>query len=197
MGGHDVVARLADNALTLLDDETSAAESAGVAAERARLLLLRGGPGDAEQARSQLQARAAELARFSAHPLELASCLTDLARAGLATHRSAEARIDAQRAVDLLTDRPPSRTSAEALAVLAEAYATDGEREKAITALSAAADQLTLVAPPRQAAQAWYGVAEALRAAGAGDDSQAAAYRHALDAAGVHGTLAHLPRRGP
>jgi tetratricopeptide (TPR) repeat protein len=147
-------------------------------------LLLRARPDQAERARELLAGVRGEINTSSAGEIDVAWCLTELARAQTALGRPAEAVTLAEEALDLLGD-VPRRATAWALTVLGEACTRLGRREQAIEALTQAATHLEQMESSREAAQTWFDLAELLSETGAPEPSRLEAYRRALTCAGV------------
>ncbi|WP_262403081.1 soluble NSF attachment family protein [Actinomadura sp. CNU-125] len=102
----------------------------------------------------------------------------------MALGRPAEAVRLAEDALDLLGDAP-RRAAAGALTDLGEACLRLGRRERATEALTRAATCLEEMEASREAAQAWFDLAEVLAETGPADEPRMAAYRRALTCAGV------------
>ncbi|GLZ04187.1 hypothetical protein Acsp03_16530 [Actinomadura sp. NBRC 104412] len=147
-------------------------------------LLLRARPGEAARAREILAQVRGEINASSAGEIDVARCLTELARAETALDRPAEAVTLAEQALDLLGDAP-RRVTARALTVLGEACARQGRRERAIEVLTRAATHLEQMESSREAAQTWFDLAELLAETGAPEGPRLDAYRRALTCAGV------------
>ncbi|GAA3983711.1 hypothetical protein GCM10023085_77340 [Actinomadura viridis] len=147
-------------------------------------LLLRARPGEAGRARDLLTRVRGEINASSAGEIDVAWCLTELARAETALGRPEEAVTLAEQALDLLGDAP-RRATAWALTVLGEACARLGHRERAIEILARAATHLEQMESSREAAQTWFDLAELLAETGAPDEPRLDAYRRALTCAGV------------
>ncbi|MFI0349889.1 tetratricopeptide repeat protein [Actinomadura sp. 9N407] len=183
---------LAERALLLADDGAALADGGLNQDPRnlARLrivyagLLLRARPADAGRARDLLTRVRGEINASSAGEIDVAWCLTELARAETALGRPAEALALAEQALDLLGDEP-RRTTAWALTVLGEACVRLGHRDRAIEVLTRAATHLEDMESCREAAQAWFDLAELLAETGAPERPKLDAYRRALTCAGV------------
>ncbi|MFF5257313.1 tetratricopeptide repeat protein [Actinomadura viridis] len=147
-------------------------------------LLLRARPGEAGRARDLLTRVRGEINASSAGEIDVAWCLTELARAETALGRPEEAVALAEQALELLGDAP-RRATAWALTVLGEACARLGHRERAIEILARAATHLEQMESSREAAQTWFDLAELLAETGAPEEPRLDAYRRALTCAGV------------
>jgi tetratricopeptide (TPR) repeat protein len=182
-GDYDTGVRLAERALAVLseDDEFRAIGWLRVAYAS---LLLRARPESADQARTLLLAHEREMAVTAPNDGDLAECVIELARAEIVLGRPQEAVTQAQRAIEILGP-VPGRASAQALAVLGEALVRLGRHEEAITALTRGAEYLESAGLPREAAQAWFDVAELLRHTGSSERQQAHTYRRALTTIGL------------
>ncbi len=106
-----------------------------------------------------------EITASSSGEIDVAWCLTELARAETALGRPAEAVTLAEEALDLLGDAP-RRATAGALTVLGEASVRLGRRDRAVEVLTRAATCLEQMESSREAAQAWFDLAEVLAEAG-------------------------------
>jgi tetratricopeptide (TPR) repeat protein len=182
-GDYDTGVRLAERALTVLseDDEFRAIGWLRVAYAS---LLLRARPDSADQARTLLLAHEREMAVTTSNDGDLAECVIELARAEIVLGRPGDAVKQAQRAIEILGPTP-GRASAQALAVLGEALVRLGRHEEALTALKQGAEYLEIAGLPREAAQAWFDVAELLRHIGSSERQQAHTYRRALTTIGL------------
>lgn len=150
-------------------------------------LLLRARPAEAERARQMLLQVRGQIAASSAGEIDVAWCLTELARAETTLGRPSEAVELAQEALAVLGDSP-RRATAWALTVLGEAQVRLGRKAAAIDALTRAATHLEEMDISRDAAQAWFDLAELLGETGAGaetEESRLAAYRRALTCVGL------------
>jgi tetratricopeptide (TPR) repeat protein len=182
-GDYDSGVRLAERALSVLseDDEFRAIGWLRVAYAS---LLLRARPDSADQARTLLLAHEREMAVTTSNDGDLAECVIELARAEIVLGRPQEAVTQAQRAIEILGP-VPGRASAQALAVLGEALVRLGRHEEAVAALTRGAEYLETAGLPREAAQAWFDVAELLRHTGSSERQQAHTYRRALTTIGL------------
>ncbi|WP_235017935.1 helix-turn-helix domain-containing protein [Thermomonospora echinospora] len=147
-------------------------------------LLLRAHPEQAEQARELLLRIREQINSSSAGEIDVALCLIELARAETALGRPADAVTLTHEALDLLGDSP-RRASAGALTVLGEAYVRLGRTEDAVEVLTRAATHMEEMESSREAAQAWFDLAELLGETGAADGPRLGAYRRALACAGL------------
>jgi tetratricopeptide (TPR) repeat protein len=174
--------RLIERALAILGEEEP-----GRNLPRLRMVyggaLLRAHPERAEQALDVLRQAERELEESAAGAVDVAWCVTEAARAELVLERPAEALALAQRATELLGDEPRLAT-AVALTVLGEAHVRLGRQDDAAEALCRAAAQLEGMSASRQAAQAWFDLAQLLGETGA-EDRRADAYHRALACAGL------------
>ncbi|GAA2164116.1 helix-turn-helix domain-containing protein [Actinomadura napierensis] len=146
-------------------------------------LLLRARPDQAVQARELLARVSGEINAGSAGEIDVARCRTELARAETALGRPAEAVRLAEEALELLGDAP-RRVRAGALTVLGEACVRLGDRDRAVEVLTRAATCLEDMESSREAAQAWFDLAEVLAETGT-QEPRMAAYRRALTCVGV------------
>ena len=181
---------LAERALALVAKDGPGGAVPGDPRDLARLrivyagLLLRARPEEAARARELLNQVRAEINASSAGEIDVAWCLTELARAETALGRPSEAVVLAEQALELLGDAP-RRANAWALTVLGEACARLGHRERAIEVLTRAATHLEQMESSREAAQTWFDLAELLAETDAPERSRLDAYRRALTCAGV------------
>jgi tetratricopeptide (TPR) repeat protein len=146
-------------------------------------LLLRARPGEAEHARELLLRTRDEIVASAASEIDLAWCLTEMARAETALGRPAEAVELAGQAIEMLGDEP-RRAVAWALTVQGEAYVRLGRHVEAAAALTGAVTHLEGLEPSREAAQAWFDLAELLGETGA-EAPRLAAFRRALTCVGL------------
>ncbi|TNY35803.1 helix-turn-helix domain-containing protein [Thermomonospora catenispora] len=182
-GDYEEGMALAERALPLLgalDDARSLSRLRIVYAG----LLLRARPDQAERARELLVRTREGINSSAAGEIDVALCLIELARAETALGRPAEAVDLAHEALDLLGDAP-RRASAMALTVLGEAYVRLGRTEDAIEVLTRAAACMEEMESTREAAQAWFDLAELLGETGAADGPRLGAYRRALACVGL------------
>jgi tetratricopeptide (TPR) repeat protein len=186
-GEHDRAVKLAERALKAIGDFVAvAAPSYGGAAvlDYARLQLLLDRSDRTERARRVLHEYERQLAATEGHDQERAACMTELARAELALDRPGEAVACARRAIGLLSD-VHVEALANALAVLGQAHLRLDEHEDARHALTRCATCLEQAGYPRNAARAWFDVAEVLRQSGADSRQECVTYQHALALIGI------------
>ena len=174
--------RLDERALALLGESDDARNLARLR-EDCGLLLLRARPDQAERARDLLQQAMQELAASASSEVDDARCATDLAKAEITLGRPSHAVELAQRAVKQL-DGAPRLAAAEALIALAEGYMGLDRSEDAVATLRRAAEKLEGMRSSRQAAQAWFDLAELLGRSG-DVKQQADAYRRACACVGL------------
>ncbi|WP_433325828.1 helix-turn-helix domain-containing protein [Spirillospora sp. CA-294931] len=182
-GDYENGVTLAERALMLAGDEDDPRHIGRLRIIYAGL-LMRARPDQAENARELLSRVRREINASSAGEIDVAWCLTELARADIALGRAAEAVTLTDEALDLLGDAP-RRATAWALTVQGEACVRLGRRERAIEVLTRAADHLREMESSRDAAQAWFDLAELLGETGAPEEPRLTAYRRALTCAGV------------
>lgn len=171
-----------ERALALLGEAADQRNLSRLRGEYGTLMLL-ARPQDAERARDELQRAMRDLTATSAGEIDIAWCLTELARAELALNQPGRAADRAAEALDVLGDGSRLAT-AGALIVLAEARMRLGLRDDAGRSLSRAMEVLGQMEPSREAAQGWFNLAELLSAAGS-EEERAEAYRRALACAGL------------
>lgn len=147
-------------------------------------LLLRARPERAEQARELLLRTRDEINFSAAGEIEVALCLIELARTETALGRPADAVQLTGQALELLGE-VPRRAKAWGLTVLGEAYVRLGRTAEAVDALTQAATHMEEMESSRDAAQAWFDLAELLGETGAAEESRLGAYRRALACAGL------------
>lgn len=147
-------------------------------------LLLRARPEQAEQARELLLRTQQEINSSSAGEIEVALCLVELARTETTLGRPANAVELAGQALELLGD-VPRRARAWGLTVLGEAYIRLERTADAVDTLTQAATLMEAMESSRDAAQAWFDLAELLGQTGAAEESRLSAYRKALACAGL------------
>jgi tetratricopeptide (TPR) repeat protein len=189
-GHYDTGIRLAERALTVLNEDDDFRAMGWLRVEYASL-LLRARPEAADQARTLLRAHEREMAITAVDEGDLAECVIELARAEMVLGRPEDAATQAKRAIEILGDAT-SRANAQALAVLGEAYVQLGKYEDAVSVLTRGAEFLEGAGLPREAAQAWFDVAELLRHTGAGERQQAHTYRRALTTMGLRSAGAEV-----
>ncbi|WP_067825068.1 tetratricopeptide repeat protein [Actinomadura kijaniata] len=182
-GEYEEGVTLAERALALAGEDDDPRALARLRVTYAGL-LLRARPDRAGQAHELLTQVRAEIGASAAGETDVARCLTELARAETALGRPAEAVALADQALDLLGEAP-RRATAAALTVLGEARVRQGRREEAVTSLTRAATCLEEMESSREAAQAWFDLAELLAETDVADEPRMAAYRRALTCAGV------------
>ncbi|WP_344829523.1 helix-turn-helix transcriptional regulator [Actinocorallia longicatena] len=173
---------LAERALSLLGEDEDPRNLSRLKLAYASL-LLRARPGEAVRARDILLKAKSEIASNAAGEVDTAWCLTELARAETMLGNPGEAVNLANQALTLLGDAP-RRTSAWALTVLGEAYVRLGARGEAIEVLSRAATCLEDMEATRDAAQAWFDLAELMGETG-DEEHRRDAYRRALVCVGL------------
>ncbi|MEO5875568.1 MAG: helix-turn-helix transcriptional regulator [Streptosporangiaceae bacterium] len=173
---------LAERALSLLGEDEDPRNLSRLRLAYASL-LLRARPSEAVRARELLLKTRAEIGSSAAGDVDNAWCLTELAHAETVLGRPGEAVELAQQALALLGDSP-RRATAWALTVLGEAYVRLGRRDEAIPALVRAATHLEDMECSRDAAQAWFDLAELMGETGE-DGHRRDAYRRALVCVGL------------
>lgn len=187
-GEYEEGVALAERALVLAGEEAVGPATDPRNVHRLRIayagLLMRARPDQAGQARELLDRVRDEINTSAAGEIDVAWCLTELARAETAVGRPGEAVELAESALDLLGDSP-RRATASALTVLGEACVRLGRRDRAVDVLTRAATHLEDMESTREAAQAWFDLAELLAETGAAEEPRLAAYRRALTCAGV------------
>ncbi|MDX6431425.1 MAG: hypothetical protein QOE54_3791 [Streptosporangiaceae bacterium] len=185
-GEYDEGLVLAERALLLLGEDDDPRNLSRLRLAYASL-LLRARPGEAERARQLLLRTRDDIAASSAGEIDMAWCLTELARAETALGRPGEAGELAGEAIAMLGEAP-RRAAAGALTVLGEAYVRLDRRAEAVDALTQAATHLEAMESSRDAAQAWFDLAELLGEtgqAGGVEGQRLAAYRRALTCVGL------------
>lgn len=171
-----------ERALALLGEAADPRNLSRLRGEYGTLMLL-ARPDDAERARDELQRASREMTATEAGGIDLARCLTELARAELALGRPRKAADQAAEALDMLGTEPRPAT-AGALIVLGEARIRLGREEDAVEVLSRAMACLLQMESSREVAEGWFNLAELLSQTG--DEQRGAeAYRHALTCAGL------------
>jgi tetratricopeptide (TPR) repeat protein len=146
-------------------------------------LLLRARPDQAEHVHRLLLRTREDIDASAASEIDVAWCLTSLAQAEIVLGRPEKAVELASEAVEMLGDSP-RRAAAWALAVLGEAYVRLGLRTEAVGVLTQTATHLETMESTRQAAQAWFDLAELFGESGA-EAPRLAAYRRALSCVGL------------
>jgi tetratricopeptide (TPR) repeat protein len=185
-GEFDDGLKLAERALSLVGEEEDPRNLSRLRLAYASLLLW-ARPDEAERARELLLQVRGQLSDSSAGEIDIAWYLTELARAETTLGRPGEAVALADEAIELLGEAP-RRATAWALTVLGEAYVRLGRHTDAVTALTRAATHLEEMESSRDAAQAWFDLAELLGETTPDADAsqfQLAAYRRALACAGL------------
>jgi tetratricopeptide (TPR) repeat protein len=178
----DTAVTYGERALTLLGEVADLRDVSRLRGEYATLMLL-ARPQDAGRARDELERALHELTATGAPEIDIAWCLTELARAELAMGEARRAADRANEALKLLDDEPRPAT-AGALIALAEATLRLGRPEEAAATLDRAMTCLGQIGPSREAAQGWFRLAELLSDAGS-PQQRADAYRRALACAGL------------
>jgi tetratricopeptide (TPR) repeat protein len=171
-----------ERALALLGEAADLRNLSRLRGEYGTLMLL-ARPDDAERARDELQRATREMTATAAGGIDIARCLTELARAELALGQPRKAADRATEALDLLGDEPRPAT-AGALVVLAEARIRLGHAESAVEVLDRAMECLRRMEPSREAAEGWFNLAELLSQTG-DEERRTEAYRNALTCAGL------------
>ena len=185
-GEYDEGLVLAERALLLLGEDDDPRNLSRLRLAYASL-LLRARPAEAERARDLLLRTRDDIAASSAGEIDMAWCLTELARAETALGRPGDAVELAGEAIAML-GQAPRRAAAWALTVLGEAYVRLDRRAEAVDALTQAATHLEAMESSRDAAQAWFDLAELLGEtgqAGGVEGQRLAAYRRALTCVGL------------
>jgi tetratricopeptide (TPR) repeat protein len=171
-----------ERALALLGEAADLRNLSRLRGEYGTLMLL-AHPDEAERARDELQRATREMAATAAGGIDIARCLTELARAELAMGQPRKAADRAAEALDLLGTEPRPAT-AGALLVLGEARIRLGREEEAAEALGRAMTCLQQMEPSREVAEGWFNLAELLSRAGE-EKRRTEAYRQALTCAGL------------
>ena len=127
------------------------------------MLLAR--PDEAERARDELQRATREMTATAAGGIDIARCLTELARAELAMGQPRKAADRAGEALEMLGSEPRPAT-AGALIVLGEARIRLGREEDAVEVLGRAMTCLQQMEPSREVAEGWFNLAELLSQTG-------------------------------
>jgi tetratricopeptide (TPR) repeat protein len=185
-GEYDEGLMLAERALLLLGEDDDPRNLSRLRLAYASL-LLRARPTEAERARQLLLRTRDDIAASSAGEIDMAWCLTELARAETSLGRPDEAVELAGEAIAMLGESP-RRAAAWALTVLGEAYVRLDRRAEAVDALTQAATHLEAMESSRDAAQAWFDLAELLGEtgqAGGVEGQRLSAYRRALTCVGL------------
>jgi tetratricopeptide (TPR) repeat protein len=171
-----------ERALALLGEAADLRNLSRLRGEYGTLMLL-ARPDRAERARDELQRAMREMTATAAGGIDIARCLTELARAELATGRPRSAADHAAEALELLGTEPRPAT-AGALLVLGEARIRLGREQDAAEILDRATAFLRQMEPSREVAEGWFTLAELLSETG-DEEHRAEAYRHALTCAGL------------
>ncbi|MCD0451052.1 tetratricopeptide repeat protein [Actinocorallia sp. API 0066] len=173
---------LAERALSLLGEAEDPRNLARLKLAYASL-LLRARPSEAGRAKQVLVQARAGIEGSAAGEVDTAWCLTELARAETMLGKPAEAIELAGQALNLLGEEP-RRSSAWALTVLGEAHVRLGRRNEAVAFLTRAATCLEEMESTRDAAQAWFDLAELMGETGE-ETQRRDAYRRALACVGL------------
>ncbi|MDN3353304.1 helix-turn-helix transcriptional regulator [Actinomadura sp. DC4] len=171
-----------ERALALLGEAADLRNLSRLRGEYGTLMLL-ARPDEAERARDELQRATREMTATAAGGIDIARCLTELARAELAMGQPRKAADRADEALKMLGPEPRPAT-AGALIVLGEARIRLGREEDAADVLGQAMTCLQQMEPSREVAEGWFNLAELLSETG-DDEHRAEAYRHALSCAGL------------
>jgi tetratricopeptide (TPR) repeat protein len=185
-GEYDHGLALAERALLLVGEDDDPRNLSRLRLAYASL-LLRARPEEAERARQLLLRTRDDITASAAGEIDMAWCLTELARAETALDRPAEAVELAAEAIAILGESP-RRAAAWALTVLGEAYVRLDRRAEAVDALTQAATHLEAMESSRDAAQAWFDLAELLGETGRDggvEGQRLVAYRRALTCVGL------------
>ncbi|HEX6472722.1 MAG TPA: helix-turn-helix domain-containing protein [Streptosporangiaceae bacterium] len=175
--------RLEERALALLGESDDARNLARLRGD-CGLLLLRARPDQAERARDLIQRARSALAAGAASEIDDAKYATNLAKAEITLGRPSEAVKLAKGAIEHLGGDAPRFAVADALIALADGYMSLDLHEEAAEALRKAAETLEGMRSSRQAAQAWFDLAELFGRTG--DMKQRAdAYRRACACVGL------------
>jgi transcriptional regulator with XRE-family HTH domain len=171
-----------ERALALLGEAADLRNLSRLRGEYGTLMLL-ARPDDAERARDELQRAMSEMTATAAGGIDIARCLTELARAELATGHPRKAADRATEALELLGTEPRPAT-AGALLVLGDARIRLGREREAAETLDRAMTFLRQMQPSREVAEGWFTLAELLSRTG-DEEHRAEAYRNALSCAGL------------
>jgi tetratricopeptide (TPR) repeat protein len=171
-----------ERALALLGEAADLRNLSRLRGEYGTLMLL-AHPDDAERARDELQRATREMTATAAGGIDIARCLTELAKAELALGQARRAADRAAEALDMLGPEPRPAT-AGALIVLGEAHLRLGRPQDAADILNRAMACLRQMEPSREVAESWFNLAELLSETG-DEKNRAEAYRHALSCAGL------------
>jgi transcriptional regulator with XRE-family HTH domain len=179
---YETAVTYSEHALQLLGDAADQRNLSRLRGIHGKLMLL-ARPDDPGRARDELERAMGEMTASAASEIDLAHCLTDLARAEIAIGRPEQGAALAGRALDLLGEERRLAT-AGALIVLGRARTRLGDGAGADDALGLAMDCLQRMEPSREAAEGWFYLAELLGEIGT-EQRQAEAYRKALTCAGI------------
>jgi transcriptional regulator with XRE-family HTH domain len=171
-----------ERALALLGEAADLRNLSRLRGEYGTLMLL-AHPHDAVRARDELQRASREMTETAVGGIDIARCLTELAKAELALGQPRRAADRAAEALDLLGTAPRSAT-AGALIVLGEARVRLGRPQEAAEVLNRAVECLRTMEPSREVAENWFNLAELLSETG-DEENRAEAYRNALSCAGL------------
>lgn len=178
----DTAATHAQRALALLGEATDPRNLSRLRAQYGYLMLL-ADSSNLERARDELQRAMDEMTETTASEVDIALCLTELARIEIATGDPDRAVDRADAALNLLGNGPRLAT-AGALIVLAEARVRLGQAAEAIEVVDRVTTCLEQMEPSREAAEGWFNLAELLAETGP-PERRAEAYRRALTCAGL------------
>jgi transcriptional regulator with XRE-family HTH domain len=171
-----------ERALALLSEASDLRNLSRLRGERGTLMLL-AHPDDAERARDELQRAMSEMTETAAGEIDIARCLTELARAEIAMGQPGRAADHAAEALELLGEEPLPAT-AGALIVLGDARIRLGHDKDATETLERATACLQRIEPSREVAEGWFHLADLLSRTGT-EQQRTEAYRHALNCAGL------------
>lgn len=181
-GDLDAAVTYGERAIALLGEAADLRDVSRLRGEYGTLMLL-ARPQDAGRARAELERAHRELTATGAPDIDVAWCLTELARAELAIGEPGRAADRANEALELLGDEPRPATAC-ALIILGEAALRLGRPQDATAPLDRAMACLRRIEPSREAAQGWFHLAELLSDTGS-QQQRADAYRRALACAGL------------
>jgi tetratricopeptide (TPR) repeat protein len=174
--------RLEERALALLGESDDTRNLARLRGECGRT-MLRAQPEQAQQAWELIRASRHEMAASDASEIDDARGAADLANVEIALGRPDTAVALAEDAIKRLGDEPRFAL-AEVLVILAHSYIRLDRLEDAVSALRGAAEKLEGMQSSRQAAQAWFELAE-LHGMVGDTMQQAVAYRRACSCLGI------------
>jgi tetratricopeptide (TPR) repeat protein len=178
----DTAVRHAQRALALLGEATDPRNLSRLRAQYGQLILL-ADASNVERAREELLRAMEEMTETAAGEIDIAWCLTELARAEIVMGEPDRAADRIGEALRLLGDGPRLAT-AGALIVLAEAQMRLGDAAEAVEVIDRATACLEQMEPSLEAAEGWFHVADLLAETGP-PERQAEAYRRALACAGL------------